>query len=298
VTVPPGPSGYPPAGQPQLPVCVRHPDRPTGLRCVRCDRPACPECLRDASVGYQCVDCVAQGRRTSRQPVTVAGARVVGGQPPRPVVSSALVAVNLAVFAVTAAQAGSIGSNDRSALFDAWVLWPRGMVTFGEPWRLVTSGFLHYGPIHLALNMVALWIIGRDIEPVLGRARFLAVYALALLGGGVSVFLFSAANGGTAGASGAVWGLMGALLVLVLRLKLNPQPVLAVIAINAVISFLPGISLLGHLGGFVAGCLATAALVYAPRERLVAVQAISLAMLGLILLALVAVRWSQLSTGI
>jgi membrane associated rhomboid family serine protease len=294
-------TGYPPAGQQpypqqQLPVCVRHPDRPTGLRCVRCDRPACPECLREASVGYQCVDCVAQGRRTVRQPTTVAGARVAGGQPGRPAMSTGLVAVNLAVFAATAAQAGSIGSNDRSPLFDSWVLWPRGIVSFDEPWRLVTSGFLHFGPIHLALNMIALWIIGRDIEPVLGRARFLAVYALALLGGGVSVFLFSDVNGGTAGASGAVWGLMGALLVLVLRLKLNPQPVLAVIAINAVISFLPGISLLGHLGGFVTGCLATAALVYAPRERLVPIQTISLAMLGLILLALTVVRWAQLST--
>jgi membrane associated rhomboid family serine protease len=285
VTVPPG-YQQPEAPQPALMTCFRHPDRPTGLRCVRCDKPACPECLREASVGYQCVECVAEGQRGVRRKTTIAGAphrRTLIAVP-------VLALVNLGVFAITASQAGSMARNADSTLFDDWVLWPRAVLSFGEPWRLLTAGFLHYGPVHLALNMLALWIIGRDIEPLLGRARFLSVYFLSLLGGSVAVLLFGPMDAGTAGASGAVWGVMGALLVVVLRLRLNPQPVLAVIAINAVISFLPGISLLGHLGGFVVGVLATAALVYAPRDRQRLVQVGALAAIGALLVLLVLLR--------
>lgn len=277
-----------------MPACVRHPDRPTGLRCVRCDRPACPQCLREAPVGYQCVDCVAEAGRTVRRPTTIAGARLVT----RPVVVPVLVVLNVLVYVITAAQAGSAAANHTSSLFGSWVLWPAGIVAFDEPWRLVTSGFLHYGPVHLVLNMVALWLMGRDVEPMLGRVRFLAVYFLSLLGGSVAVFLFGSVEVGTAGASGAVWGVMGAVLVAVLRLKLNPRPVLGIIAINAVISFLPGISLLGHLGGFVAGVLATAALVYAPRERQVPIQVAALTGIGLVLVALAFLRWAQLSSAL
>jgi membrane associated rhomboid family serine protease len=291
---PPGPPVPPPYPQQNLPVCVRHPDRPTGLRCVRCDRPACPQCLREASVGYQCVDCVEEGRRTVRRPTTIAGAKLNT----KLAVVPTLVVLNVLVFAATAAQAGNIAANDQSGLFDSWVLWPIGVVGFGEPWRLLTAGFLHFGPFHLALNMLALWIIGRDIEPMLGRARFLAVYLLALLGGSASVFVFDLPQRGTAGASGAVWGMMGALLILILRLKLNPQPVIVVIAINVFISFLPGISLLGHLGGFVAGVAATAALVYAPRGRQLPVQVGALVTIGVVLLALIALRWAQLSAAL
>lgn len=293
MTVPPG---YPPGPsqpyepQQSLPACVRHPDRPTGLRCVRCDRPACPECLREASVGYQCVDCVNEGRRTVRQQTTVAGA-VLRTQL---VVVPVMIALNLLVFAFTAAQAGNLMSNNRSQLFDDWVLWPFAVVEFDEPWRLVTAGFLHYGPIHIALNMMALWILGRDIEPLLGRARFLAVYLLSLLGGSAAVFLLGPPETGTAGASGAVWGVMGAVLVAVLRLKLNPQPVLGVILINVFISFLPGISLLGHLGGFVVGAAATAALVYAPRERRTQIQVGALSVIGVLLVIVIALRWANL----
>jgi membrane associated rhomboid family serine protease len=285
VTVPPG-YQQPEAPQPALMTCFRHPDRPTGLRCVRCDKPACPECLREASVGYQCVECVAESQRGVRRKTTIAGAPLRRTLIAVPV----LVLVNLGVFAITAAQAGSLAGNADSQLFDDWVLWPRAVLSFGEPWRLVTAGFLHYGPVHLALNMLALWIIGRDIEPLLGRTRFLAVYFLSLIGGSVAVLLFGPMDAGTAGASGAVWGVMGALLVVVLRLRLNPQPVLAVIAINAVISFLPGISLLGHLGGFVVGVLATAALVYAPRDRQRLVQVGALVAIGAALVILVLLR--------
>ena len=152
--------------------------RETGLCCVRCDRPACSACLREAPVGYQCVDCVAAGTRSRPRATTVAGAEPTG----RSVVVPALVAINVVVFAITVAQAGSVRGNSAAELFKQWGLWPTA-VAGGELWRLFTSGFLHFGPIHLAFNMIALWVIGRDLEQVLGQARFLAVYLVSLLGG-------------------------------------------------------------------------------------------------------------------
>jgi membrane associated rhomboid family serine protease len=278
---PPYPGGPPPGAAP--PACVRHPDRPTGLRCTRCDRPACPECLREASVGYQCVDCVAQGNRGVRRPTTVAGADSGG----RPVAVPALVVVNVAIFAWTVVQSGSVAANAVAPLFRAWSLVP-GLVGDGEWWRVLTSGFLHFGPIHLLFNMLALWIIGRDVETVLGRGRFLAVYFAALLGGSAAVMLVYSAGSQVAGASGAVFGLMGALAVVLRRLRVSPGPVIGIIALNVAISFvIPAISLIAHLGGLAVGAAATAALVYAPARRRNAVQAAALVAIVVLLLAIV-----------
>jgi membrane associated rhomboid family serine protease len=279
-----------------LPACVRHPDRPTGLRCVRCDRPACPDCLREASVGYQCVDCVAEGGKTVRPARDVSGARSRAGTRPM-VVVPVLILLNVLVFAFTAYQAHSIVDNDRSSLFVDWTLIP-SLVAGGDYWRLVTSGFLHfgnyggYGPVHLIFNMFALYVLGRDLEIVLGRVRFLAVYVLALLGGSVAVMLFGESLGSVAGASGAIYGLFGGIAVVVFRAKMNPRPVLILLGINIVLSItLPGISLLGHLGGLVVGALATAALVYAPRnENLVRFQVLACVAIAVVLVVVVALR--------
>ncbi len=267
------------------PVCVRHPGRETRVRCTRCDRPACPACLREASVGYQCVDCVAQAARSQPRATTVAGAEPTG----RSVVIPVLIAINLVIFAVTVTQARSLSRNDYAPLFQQWGLWPTAAAD-GDWWRLFTSGFLHFGPIHLAFNMIALWVIGRDLEQVLGRARFVVVYLVSLLGGSLAVFLFAAENSMTAGASGAVFGLMGGLAVVLLRLRRSPRPALTIILLNVVISFVvPGISILGHLGGLVFGAAVTAGLVYAPRDRRVAVQAVTvLALLTMIAVGVVA----------
>ncbi|AEA22387.1 Peptidase S54, rhomboid domain protein [Pseudonocardia dioxanivorans CB1190] len=263
------PAGPPPSGPPQAPaVCVRHPDRPTGLRCTRCDRPACPECLREAAVGYQCVDCVAEGRPAARRTI-----RPVARGPRTPVVTTSLIALNVLVFVVTVVQARSLNGNDRSDLFAAWSLVP-GYVAQGEWWRVVTAGFLHYGPLHLLFNMLALWVIGRDMEMLLGRTRLLAVYLVALLGGSAAALLFYGANSEVAGASGAVFGLMGGLAVALRRMRVPMTQVVVVIAINIVLSVtLPGVSLIGHLGGLIVGAVATAALVYAPARNRTAFQA-------------------------
>lgn len=258
--------------QQDLPACARHPDRPTGLRCVRCDRPACPDCLREASVGYQCVDCVAEGSKSVREARTVSGARArTAGR--ALVVVPVLIGLNVLVFAITAIQAKSIVDNDKASLFVDGTLIP-GVAANGEYWRLITSGFLHfgnyggYGPVHLVFNMFALWVLGRDLEIALGRVRFLTVYSLALLGGSTSVMLFGDITGSVAGASGAIYGLFGGIAVVVFRAKMNPRPVLILLGINIFLSVaLPGISLLGHLGGLVVGALTTAAIVYAPRNK-------------------------------
>lgn len=250
--------------QPQAPapVCVRHPDRATGLACTRCGRPACPECLRPASVGQHCVDCLRQDQRSAPQVRTVAGARA--GAAAKPFVTYALIALNLAVFALTAAQASSVVDNQRSRLFLEWVLFPPA-VAQGEWWRVIGSGFLHYGPLHLLVNMFALYIVGRDCELVLGRVRYLLVYLVSLLGGSAGVMVF-AQDSLTAGASGAVYGLFGAVTVVLIRLRQNPNQMLIVIGINVVISLsLPGISLWGHLGGLAAGTLATLGVLFLPQ---------------------------------
>lgn len=287
MTVPPG---SPPQGGTQAPwpvqVCARHPKRETGLRCVRCDRPACSACLREASVGYQCIDCVTEGNRVGRRARTVAGAEPTG----RVVMVPLLVVINVLIFGFTVAQAGSVSGNATADLFQQWGLWPTA-VAGGELWRLFTSGFLHFGPLHLAFNMLALWVIGRDLEQVLGSARFLVVYLVSLLGGSLVVFAFENETTMTAGASGAVFGLMGGLAVVLLRLRRSPGPALTIIVLNVVISFVvPAISLLGHLGGLVFGAAVTAGMVYAPRDRRMAVQVAVVAGLVAVVVAGVVLR--------
>jgi membrane associated rhomboid family serine protease len=263
----------------EVAACVRHPDRATRLTCSRCERPACPECLREGDVGHQCVDCVAASapRTAPRRPAAT-----------RSVVVPTLVALNLAVFAWTVVQARSLMDNSDAALFDAWALVPSA-VAHGQWWRLVTGGFLHYGPLHIGFNMYALWVLGRDLELVLGRARFLALYAVSLLGGSTAVVLFSAPNVPVAGASGAVFGLMSGLLLVLLRLRRPYGQVVAVIVLNLVISrIVPGISIAGHVGGLLVGAVAAAALVYAPRRHRTLVQAGALAGISAALLGAIA----------
>jgi membrane associated rhomboid family serine protease len=241
------------------------------------------------------VDCVSEGQKSIRPARTVGGARARTSGAKALVVVPALIAVNVLVFVATVIQAQGFDSL-RSGLFLDGMLVP-AVVANGEWWRLITSGFLHYGsyggfgPVHLIFNMFALWVIGRDLEVALGRARFLAVYGLSLLGGSTAVMLFGDDFGSVAGASGAVYGLFGGIAVVVFRAKLNPAPVLTLLGINIFLSVaLPGISLLGHLGGLVVGVAASAAMVYAPRKRLLQVQIGACVALVVVMIALIAIQ--------
>lgn len=245
------------------PVCVRHPSRETGVRCTRCDRPACTECLREASVGHQCVDCIAEASSSHPRAKAVSWSGPSGS----PLVVPGLIAINVAIFVITVVQAASLRRNTDSPLFDQWALRPAD-VADGAWWQLLTSGFLHIGPVHLLFNMIALWVIGRDLEQTLGSLRFLLVYLVSLLGGSLVVLLLENPLRQTAGASGAVFGLMGGLAVVLMKMRLSPRPALTIILLNVAISFvIPNVSILGHLGGLAFGVAVTAAMLYAPARR-------------------------------
>lgn len=249
--------------QPPVPTCFRHPDRPTGLGCTRCGRPACPECLTPASVGQHCVECVQQARGEVRPVRTATGA--VQSRVSQPYVTWTLIALNVIVFAFTAFQAQSLMDNRRSELFGDWMLVP-AFISHGHEWiRLIGSGFLHYGPIHLLANMFALYVLGPYCEAALGRARYLTVYLVSLLGGSAAVTVLSDPLTATAGASGAIFGLFGAVAVVMLRTRQNLTQILMLLVINLVITFaVPGISMWGHLGGLFAGTLAAGGILYLP----------------------------------
>lgn len=291
----PGGPGHP--GGPAMPAaserqCTWHPDRATVLSCSRCGRPACAECLMPASVGFHCRACVAEARAASAAsaPRTVVGARMAGGRAFRPRITYGLIAINLLVFVVIAAQARSLSNFNPSSVYFGSALVPM-VVADGEWWRLITSGFLHLSISHIALNMLALYFVGPGLERVLGTWRYLSLYLLSLLGGSAAVMLFAAHNSVTGGASGAIFGLMGALLVTLKRLKLDMRQAGTVIALNLIATFaIPGISWQAHLGGLVVGALVGAALVYAPAANRLRWQVAACVGVGVVLIALIVVK--------
>ena len=272
-----------------VPVCYRHPGRETYVRCTRCDRPICPDCMRDAAVGHQCPECVTEGRRTQRQPRTAFGASALGQ---RGYVTITFVAINILMLLLSVASAKNSGAAlygrslggliggatplmDKLAVLgqcDAGgVTVPCG-VADGEYHRLFTAMFMHFGLIHLLFNMWALWILGRALESMFGPARFLAIYLVCGLGGNVAAYLFQP-GALSAGASTAIFGLFAVLFVALRRPRLSTSSVLPVIVINLIFTLtVPGISIAGHLGGLVTGGLVGAGVAYAPRANRTAVQ--------------------------
>ncbi|MDX3534146.1 rhomboid family intramembrane serine protease [Streptomyces sp. MB09-01] len=247
----------------RLPGCYRHPDRDTGISCNRCERPICPECMISASVGFQCPECVREGsgtghRPTANAPRTIAGG-VVAADPH--LVTKILIGINVLVFLVGAINPALVVQLELIGRYRefAYVVGPIEGVSTGEYHRLLTSVFLHTELWHIAGNMIALWVIGGPLEAALGRARYLAVYLLSGLGGSALVYLLSAPNTPTLGASGAVFGLLGATVVLVRRLRYEMRPVIVMVVLMLVLTFVPlgGISVSwpAHVGGLVTGAL-------------------------------------------
>ncbi|GAA4239190.1 rhomboid family intramembrane serine protease [Actinomadura meridiana] len=255
-----------------VPTCYRHPGRETYVRCTRCDRYICPECMRDAAVGHQCVECVAEGNRGARRgvPRTVLGARAATST--TPVVTYTLIGACVAMYLAELASARVVW--DLMMLGRA--VMPDGQVAGvaeGEWYRLFTTMFLHqrdgsFGITHILFNMWALWAIGPALEQVLGRWRFLVLYVLSGLGGSVLLYLVGAPNESAVGASGAIFGLFGAFFVIGRRIGAPVGPIVFLLVINLVITFsVKGISWEGHIGGLVVGAILAAAYAYAPEAR-------------------------------
>ena len=248
---------------PPLEHCVRHPHVPTGRHCTRCERPACNDCLVAAAVGSQCLDCV----RSSRPPRAERMRRWNAVQPA--VATRVLVALNIAVFVWTGfGGAGAFGGAASSRQLQLGLT--EYFVASGEWWRVITAGFLHYGALHIAMNMLLLFQLGRMLEPALGSARFGLLYAASLLGGSAGAVLVSP-DALTGGASGAVFGLMAAAVVGVRGRGGNPfaTGLGATFAVNIALTLaIPGISIGGHFGGAIAGAVSGAALLPPLRWRL------------------------------
>jgi membrane associated rhomboid family serine protease len=263
--------------QHQSVVCYRHPDRETGIRCTRCERPICPDCMITAAVGFQCPECVRSGSGTghaprANHPRTLAGASVVAD--PR-LVTKVLLALNVALF-IAVQTAGDRLTADL-VMIGQWphdpFYQPTEGVAEGQWYRLLTSVFLHQEIWHIAMNMLGLWFLGPPLEAALGRVRFLALFLLSGLGGSTLTYLVADPGAPSLGASGAIFGLFGATAVLMRRLQYDMRPILILLGINLVFTFTwENIAWEAHIGGLVVGALIAYAMVHAPREKRTLVQ--------------------------
>ena len=271
----------------QQSVCYRHPGEVTGIVCQRCHRPICPRCMVAGSVGFQCPECVVLGRRQTRQADLPYG----GSRSAMPALTSqVLIGINAVVwlaiiltggansflFQTLAIRAQAFCATDRYILAvdsqaqctAVGATWFDG-VSSGSWWQVLTNAFTHLDVLHIAFNMVALFMLGPQLERVLGRARFLALYLVSALTGSAMVMWFSSPYIITMGASGAIFGMMGAVLLLAWKHQGDVRSILMWLGINVVITFVGSsyISWQGHLGGLLGGLAVTAVLVWLPREQ-------------------------------
>ncbi|CAN5229651.1 rhomboid family intramembrane serine protease [soil metagenome] len=258
-----------PGSATDAPVCYRHPQRQTYVSCQRCGRPICPECQTVAPVGVQCPECVREGGATvkaGRGPGILRALRPSG----RPVVTFTLIGLCIVLYIAQVASG--------NAVTRAWVLDPS--VIASQPWRLLTSVFLHGSPIHLLFNMYVLFAIGPTLESFLGRARYLALYLISGLGGSVAMVLLfqitilTTTSGpiyvtSALGASGAIFGVIGAVFVLRKVLGVQTMQLLIYLGINLAIGFfVPGIAWEAHIGGLAVGAAIAAVYLFTRRREL------------------------------
>jgi membrane associated rhomboid family serine protease len=284
-----------------VPTCYRHPDRETYVSCTRCGRHACPDCMRSASVGQQCVECIREGNRTSRPARTTFGGRpAIGGA----VVTWTLAAINVAVLLVALGRSNIITDLEMFGYAQTSFNGPMQGVAAGQWYRLVTSAFTVPGTagigfMDILFNMWALIFVGPALEQMLGRARYLTLYLLSAVGGSVLYYWLVPGNAPAAGASGAIFGLFGAWFVVSRRLRLDTRGIVMLIVINLAFSFIyhSTIAWQDHIGGLVTGAAVTAAFAYAPRKNRTLVQvAASVAVLAILIVATM-LRSHQLLTS-
>jgi membrane associated rhomboid family serine protease len=227
-------------------VCYRHPNRETGVSCSNCGNPICPDCMTPTPVGMRCPECAKQKTKVRNVAATYSS---------QPNVAIGLIALNVLVFIGMSSQ-GGFGSAGGS-LFGDFAL--AGPFVHDEPYRLITSGFMHSGFLHIAFNMYVLWFLGQMLEPALGPFRFGGLYLASLLAGSFGAVLIKP-DAFTVGASGAVFGLMGAAFVMQRARGIDPMQsgIGPIILLNLAISLVPGlnISIGGHVGGLIGGAIA------------------------------------------
>ena len=246
------------------PVCPRHPDTVAYVRCQRCERPTCPTCQVPSTVGVHCVDCARRSQAARRQAHTLLGGAVVSSTT---IITKVLIGLCVVVYVLQVLVPGQ-GDKNLDVMLG---FFPAAAAS--EPWRFLTTAFLHANYMHLGFNMWALWVLGGSLEPVLGRWRFTAVYLLSALGGSTAIYWLSRPDTDawitmTVGASGAVFGLFSTIFVVQRRFGRDTSGIVALLAINAVISFLgANISWQGHLGGLVTGALVASLYAWAPRTK-------------------------------
>jgi len=235
-----------------------------------------------ASVGFQCPECVAQGQQTVRRTRTVFGGKVHHNPG---LVTSILVGVCVLVWLAQIAVPSLTGRLDIYGL----------AVASGQWYRLITAGFLHLSVVHILFNMWALWVLGRPLEAILGRIRFVTLYFTALVAGSTASYLFSDPLGAAAGASGAMFGLAGGLIVVARRMSWNFSWLVGIVALNFLLPFTQAnIDWHAHVGGFLAGLVVTAAFTYPPAKYRTTVSIVTVVVVLAVCAGLVIYRTSQI----
>lgn len=262
--------------------CYRHPDRETLVTCSDCGRPICPDCMTFGPVGIRCPEHASATGRAPAAPRRASRRAVLQLSSSGPIVTQALIAINALVFLAELALGGDL-TGTGSWIYEKGVLVASAVdssgllvgVAEGEWWRLLTAVFLHYGPLHLGMNMLVLWLLGQGVEDYFGHARFALLYVVAGLAGSAGALLWSP-NALTVGASGAIWGIMGAAIVLERRriYVFGGQAMMLLLLNVAVTLFIPGISIGGHFGGLVGGVLAALAFTSLRRSPALATLAV------------------------
>jgi membrane associated rhomboid family serine protease len=289
----PGPPAAPP-GDAEPATCYRHPAREAHVRCSRCNRRICPDCMIDASVGFHCPECVREGNKSVREARTSLGGRLTDNAG---LLTKVLIGINVLVFLVQ--QTSASFENHFVLIGSQFDLSGQlvGGVADGEYYRLLTAAFMHYSIWHIAFNMYALYLFGPPLEATLGRVRFLSLYLLSALGGSAASYAFIPPNQGSLGASGAVFGLFGAFFIVNRKFGRDNSGLFVLLAINLAIAFLPNTNIdwHAHVGGLLTGALVASVLVYAPRDRRTVVQAAGSLVVLLIIVAIVVWRTAQLT---
>ena len=320
---PPSAGDLPPDFATQMPddlevkYCYRHPMRETGVSCSNCGRPICHECMIPAPVGFRCPECVREQHAGGSRAQVVTRGQIRSrwssasgvGRPGGLSATKVLVAINVLVFLIELITGATalMGGGSSQALLNLGALYPPLVLVKHEYWRMFASMFLHDGILHIGLNMWALWVIGDFVEAALGRAKYVAVYFISGFAGSVLVLVAAPVNSLVVGASGAIFGVFGALAVHAflnrgrdLQSRALLGNVIFLLVINLVFSFTAGfVSWQAHIGGLVAGGVTTLALMRAgrrdPRRPF---DAVDIAVVIAVVAVLVAITWWRVTTFI